>query len=34
MSATVRQKLLQFVGDTPQYDDMTLVAVRLAGRQG
>lgn len=24
----VRQKLLQFVGDTPQYDDMTLVALR------
>ena len=26
----VRQKLFQFVGDTPQYDDMTLVALRAA----
>jgi len=34
MSTTVRQKLLHFVGETPQYDDMTLVAVRVAGRQG
>jgi len=25
----VQQRLLQFVGDTPQYDDMTLVAFRL-----
>ena len=28
VSTNVRQKLLQFVGDTPQYDDMTLVALR------
>ncbi len=25
----VRQKLLQFVGDVPQYDDMTLVALKV-----
>jgi len=31
---TVRQKLLQFVGDVPQYDDMTLVVVRVHGRGG
>ena len=29
-AATVQQKLLQFVGDTPQYDDMTLVVLRVA----
>jgi sigma-B regulation protein RsbU (phosphoserine phosphatase) len=26
---TVQQKLLQFTGDVPQYDDMTLVALRI-----
>ncbi len=29
VSASVRQKLLGFIGDTPQYDDMTLVVMRL-----
>ena len=29
----VRRKLLQFVGDVAQYDDMTLVVVRI-GKQG
>jgi sigma-B regulation protein RsbU (phosphoserine phosphatase) len=25
----IRQRLLQFVGDTPQYDDITLVTLRV-----
>lgn len=29
VSASVQQKLLGFIGDTPQYDDMTLVVMRL-----
>ena len=28
VATNVRQRLLQFAGDTPQYDDMTLVALR------
>jgi sigma-B regulation protein RsbU (phosphoserine phosphatase) len=28
VASNVRQKLLQFVGETPQYDDMTLVVLR------
>jgi phosphoserine phosphatase RsbU/P len=28
---TVRQNLLHFVGDVPQYDDMTLVALKILG---
>lgn len=28
LTTSVHQKLLHFVGDTPQYDDMTLVAIR------
>lgn len=31
---SVRQRLLQFVGDTPQYDDMTMVALRIPPRKG
>ena len=31
MAARVQEKLLQFTGDMPQYDDMTLVALRIAG---
>jgi sigma-B regulation protein RsbU (phosphoserine phosphatase) len=34
VAGMVRQRLLQFVGDTPQYDDMTLVVMRMAGREG
>ena len=33
IARNVRQKLLQFVGDVPQYDDMTLVVVRVHGRE-
>jgi sigma-B regulation protein RsbU (phosphoserine phosphatase) len=29
LAANVRSKLLAFVGDVPQYDDMTLVALRI-----
>ncbi len=30
LAETVQQKLLQFTGDMPQYDDMTLVALRIS----
>lgn len=31
---SVRQRLLLFVGNTPQYDDMTMVALRIPPRKG
>lgn len=33
LTQNVQQRLLQFVGDTPQYDDLTMVALRLAGER-
>lgn len=34
VAANVRQRLMQFVGDVSQYDDLTLVAIRAVGREG
>lgn len=31
LAGNVQRKLLKFVGNTPQYDDMTLVALRMVG---
>jgi len=32
--SSVQHRLLQFVGDTPQYDDMTMVVLRIPPRKG